>query len=214
MFNTADEKIARFLEELGAKDPYTRAHSERVGDLMERFAAEMLLPEVHIRQMKLAGLFHDAGKLDAPDAILLKISRGESLSAEEKKILEQHVESGGRLSGFDLPSTVMLAIRHHHESWDGDGFPDRLGGTAIPPSARMLTVCDVYAAVTADLPGRAGLKPNKAAALLKKLCGSRLDPKLANVFISKVVKPEMRDSFLRKLLNYIRRIFRKSVVGN
>jgi HD-GYP domain-containing protein (c-di-GMP phosphodiesterase class II) len=212
MFAISDEKTARFLEELGAKDPYTREHSERVGALMEVFAARMLLPDVHIQQMKLAGLLHDAGKLDASDEILRKISTGKSLSTEEKKALESHVESGGRLSLLgDLPASVTLAVRHHHESWDGAGFPDRIGGTAIPPSARMLAVCDVYAAVTADLPGRRGMKPRKAAALLKKLGGSRLDPKLTDVFIKKIVAPEMGVSFARKLTDFFRRIINRII---
>jgi HD-GYP domain-containing protein (c-di-GMP phosphodiesterase class II) len=210
MFTVPDEKIARFLEELDSKDQYTRAHSEKVGALMECFAAKMLLPDVHIRQMKLAGLLHDAGKLDTPDEVLHKISRGESLSPDEKKELEKHVESGNRLSDVgDVPATVTLAVRYHHENWDGEGFPDRLGGTAIPPSARMLAVCDVYAAVTADRPGRRGMKPRKAAALLKKLGGSRLDPKLAGVFIEKIVAPDIPVPLARKLINFIRRIFDK-----
>jgi HD-GYP domain-containing protein (c-di-GMP phosphodiesterase class II) len=209
MFIVSDEKIAAFLKELDSKDTYTREHSIRVGELMERFATEMRLPDVHVRQMMIAGLLHDAGKLDIPDEILHKISHGESLAADEKKALEKHVESDGLLSSVgDLPVTVKLAIRHHHENWDGEGFPDRPGGPAIPPSARMLAVCDVFAAVTADLPGRKGLKPRKAATLLKKLGGSRLDPKLADVFIAKIVTPDIPVSIFRKIINFFRRIIK------
>ncbi|MFA6448792.1 MAG: HD domain-containing phosphohydrolase [bacterium] len=211
MFKISDEIVARFLETLGEKDPYSKAHSERVGALMERFAVEMRIFEVHVPQMKLAGMLHDIGKLDTSEEILKKISLGESLSTEEKRALEPHVESVKYLSKASfLPATVILAIRHHHENWDGSGYPDQLSGDAIPHTARMLAVCDVYDAVTADLQNRKGMPPAKAAALITKLGGSRLDPKLAAVFVRKIVSPNIKTTLLQKIINYIKKIFKKT----
>ncbi len=211
MFKTSDEAIERFLTEMGDKDLYTRSHSERVGGLMEQFAKAIKLPAAHSRQMRLAGLFHDAGKLDMPRRILDVISSGGSLSPDDKKTLEKHVEAESRLAGVgDLPATVTLAIRHHHESWDGSGFPDRLAGTTIPPSARMLAICDVFDAVNEGKPGRASSKPRRATSILRKLSGSRLDPELTEIFVKGVVRinyphTSVKAFFLRFMPSFIRK---------
>ena len=211
MATAEHNSLPAFLDSLGKKDPYTREHSERVGDLMEKFAVAMKLPASHIMQMKVAGLIHDAGKLDTPNEILGRISRGESIPAAEKKALEAHVESESRLAtlGF-IPMTVKLAVRHHHERWDGTGFPDKLAGGAIPPSARMLTVCDVYDAVCSDRPGKKGVGPRKASKMLKKSSGTSLDPKLAQIFIDKIASPEIKPNLLERFIRKLKNLFKRN----
>jgi len=201
MFKISEESIERFLIEMGEKDGYTRAHSERVGAFMQEFAETIKLPPSHALQMRLAGLLHDAGKLDTPKEILEKIGRGDSMSPEEKVEIGKHVEAEGRLArvGY-LPSTIILAVRHHHESWDGKGFPDGLSGTSIPPSARMLAVCDVYDAVSSAKTGRRPVSPRRAVSILKKMAGVRLDPELTDIFICKIVKKNFLWTRVKALL--------------
>lgn len=210
MFRIPEENLRRYLDELGGKDPYTRQHSEKVGELMARFAAAIPLPPAQVRQMLLAGLLHDAGKLDTPKSVLDKIARGVSLDPDEKKIIEAHVESEKLLECVgDLLTSVRQAIRHHHENWDGTGFPDRLAGSDIPPAARMLSICDVYASVTAQRDGRPGMSWRKSVALLRNSSGARLDPKLTEIFIARIASSEKPESAFDKIMNFLRKFFRR-----
>ncbi len=202
MPSAIERQTAEMLAALDAKDPYTRLHSERVGMLMGRFAAAMSLPLPQAKEMTIAGLLHDTGKLDTPNELLEKISQGEPFENDaHKEEMKRHVEAA-RIAHIDLPATVRLAIRHHHEKWDGSGYPDGLAGTDIPPTARMLAVCDVYDAISAERPQRKALAPRKAAAALRKLEGSKLDPKLTEVFIRKVAEPGANISLLERLLRF------------
>jgi len=192
MSNAIERQTAEILVALDAKDPYTRLHSERVGMLMGRFAAAMSLPAPQAKEMTIAGLLHDAGKLDTPDVLLEKISQGNPFESDvQNEEMKRHVDAA-RIAHIDLPATVRLAIRHHHE----------LAGTDIPPTARMLAVCDVYDAVSAERPQRKALAPKKAAAALRKLEGSKLDPKLTEVFIRKVAEPGAAVSLIERLLAF------------
>jgi len=139
--------LARSIE---GKDPYTHGHCERLSDYSARLGQHLGLAEDEITALRRAGVVHDVGKIAVPDAILLKPGR---LTAEEWKLIQEHPVVGERicapLKSFRL---VLPIIRHHHEKLDGSGYPDGLRGDAIPITARVLQVVDVYDALTTDRP--------------------------------------------------------------
>jgi putative two-component system response regulator len=139
--------LARSIE---GKDPYTHGHCERLSDYSARLGEHLGLAEDDITALRRAGVVHDIGKVAVPDAILLKPSR---LTEEEWKLIKEHPVVGERicapLKSFRL---VLPIIRHHHEKLDGTGYPDGLRGEAIPITARVLQVVDVFDALTTERP--------------------------------------------------------------
>jgi putative two-component system response regulator len=139
--------LARSIE---GKDPYTHGHCERLCEYSARLGQQLKLPEGQIIALRRAGIVHDVGKIAVPDAILLKPG---SLTAEEWKLVREHPIVGERicapLKSFRF---VLPIIRHHHEKLDGSGYPDGLRGDAIPVTARVLQIVDVYDALTTVRP--------------------------------------------------------------
>jgi putative two-component system response regulator len=139
--------LARSIE---GKDPYTHGHCERLAEYSARLGEHLQLPEEQLIALRRAGVVHDVGKVAVPDAILLKPGR---LTAEEWTLIKEHPVVGERicapLKSFRL---VLPIIRHHHEKLDGSGYPDGLRGDAIPVTARVLQIVDVYDALTTDRP--------------------------------------------------------------
>jgi putative two-component system response regulator len=139
--------LARSIE---GKDPYTHGHCGRLSDYSARLGQHLGLMEDEITALRRAGVVHDIGKVAVPDAILLKPSR---LTAEEWKLVQEHPGVGERicapLRSFRL---VLPIIRHHHEKLDGSGYPDGLRGDAVPVTARVLQIVDVYDALTTERP--------------------------------------------------------------
>jgi cyclic di-GMP phosphodiesterase len=139
--------LARSIE---GKDPYTHGHCERLAQYSARLGEHLKLSEEQLIALRRAGVVHDVGKIAVPDAILLKPGR---LTAEEWALIKEHPVVGERicapLKSFRF---VLPIIRHHHEKFDGSGYPDGLRGEAIPVTARVLQVVDVYDALTTDRP--------------------------------------------------------------
>jgi putative two-component system response regulator len=139
--------LARSIE---GKDPYTHGHCERLSDYSTRLGEHLGLSEDQLIALRRAGIVHDVGKIAVPDAILLKPG---SLTADEWKLIREHPVVGERicapLKSFRF---VLPIIRHHHEKFDGSGYPDGLRGEEIPVTARVLQVVDVYDALTTDRP--------------------------------------------------------------
>jgi putative two-component system response regulator len=167
--------ILSLSDTLEAKDPYTRGHSQRVGDLAGRLAAEMGLPEAFCARMRVAGLVHDIGKVMVPEAILNKPG---ALSETEMAVIKSHP-----VVGFDICRNlktlhdVLPAIRHHHERFDGSGYPDGLAGRAIPLQARILALADAFDALTSARSYRNLMSQDEAAFLLvKETKAGRWDP--------------------------------------
>jgi putative nucleotidyltransferase with HDIG domain len=129
-----------------------------------------------LRALSLAALLHDVGKLDIPDAILQKPG---ALTAAETAIMQSHANRGAtRLTTLGLPSAVTTIVRHHHEHWDGSGYPWGLKGNEIPLGARIVAVADSFDALTSDRPYRAPLSAAAAAAQLSNPVEHVLDPTL------------------------------------
>ncbi len=139
--------LARSIE---GKDPYTHGHCERLAEYSVRLGQEIGLAEEQITALRRAGVVHDIGKVAIPDAILLKPGR---LTEEEWEIIRQHPVVGERICA-PLKSfrSVLPIIRHHHEKYDGTGYPDKLRGDAIPIAARVLQIVDVFDALTTERP--------------------------------------------------------------
>jgi putative two-component system response regulator len=139
--------LARSIE---GKDPYTHGHCERLAEYSARLGEQLNLPQEQITALRRAGIVHDVGKIAVPDAILLKPGR---LTPDEWTIIREHSVVGERicapLKSFRF---VLPIIRHHHEKLDGSGYPDGLRGEAIPISARVLQIVDVYDALTTERP--------------------------------------------------------------
>jgi putative two-component system response regulator len=149
--------LARSIE---GKDPYTEGHCERLAELSARLGEFIGLEAAQITALRRAGIVHDIGKVAVPDHILLKPGK---LTAKERKHVQRHPVVGegicAPLKSFQL---VLPIIRHHHEKMDGTGYPDGLKGTAIPITARVLQVVDVYDALTTARPYKKALPPAEA----------------------------------------------------
>ena len=149
-----------------AKDPYTEGHCDRLSKYSVALGEKLGLTQELRVALRRGGLVHDIGKLSVPEHILLKPG---PLTAEERKIMEQHTVIGERICA-PLRSFrhVLPIIRHHHEKRDGSGYPDGLKGEQIPLTARILQVTDIYDALTTDRPYRKALPVEKALAIMRE----------------------------------------------
>ncbi len=166
-----------------AKDHYTHAHSDRVSRFCVAAARRMGITESDaLRQIELAGVLHDIGKIAIPDAVLSKTTK--LTSQEYNQLVKTHVRVGaqivGNVSGLER---VAAAILHHHERYDGGGYPDGLRGEAIPLTSRLVAVADTFDAMTSDRPYRKALSHQVAFAELKKCCGTQFDPDVVAAFV-------------------------------
>ena len=155
--------LARSIE---GKDPYTHGHCERLSDYSVRLGEHLGLSEDQLVALRRAGIVHDVGKIAVPDAILLKPGR---LTPDEWIIIREHSVVGERicapLKSFRF---VLPIIRHHHEKFDGSGYPDGLRGDAIPVTARVLQIVDVYDALTTDRPYKKAFSVTDALQTMKE----------------------------------------------
>ncbi len=167
-------------EALEAKDPNTCGHSERVGRIASRLGQEMGLDATTISDLYLAGLLHDVGKIGVRDSVLLKAGQ---LTVEEVRHIQQHSVVGDRIVGrIKQLEHLRPGIRNHHERWDGQGYPDRLAGEAIPQLARVLAVADSCDAMLAARVYRPALAPEAIEAVFQEGAGSQWDPAIVRAF--------------------------------
>lgn len=167
---------------LEMKDEETSAHCERVATNAWRLGRALGLPRAEREALYWAGYLHDVGKLATPTHILSKPGR---LTPDEFRVVQQHTVRGEALLLAVSPSFARLAegVRHHHERWDGAGYPDGLAGTAIPLFGRILGVVDVFEALTSDRPYRPALGETFAAQVIREGAGSHFDPAIASAFL-------------------------------
>ncbi|MDW7740296.1 MAG: HD-GYP domain-containing protein [Bacillota bacterium] len=166
---------------IDAKDPYTKGHSSRVADYVVSLARELKWPEDRVEFLQYIALIHDVGKVAVPEDILKKDS---ILSAEEFAIMKTHSEAGAEvIKGIKYFASGSDIIKHHHERWDGNGYPERVKGDEIPEGARILAVADAFDAMTSDRPYRKSLQPNLALKELEDCSGTQFDPKVVEAFI-------------------------------
>lgn len=181
MRETFVQVIRALAGALDARDVYTAGHSHRMSEVAIDIGHEMGLSDDELDQLEYAGALHDIGKIGVPDRVLLKQGR---LNDEERVIIEAHPVIGDLIvSPVKRLSTERSLIRHHHERWDGHGYPDGLAGEAIPLLARILAVADSFDAMTAQRPYRMiPLTPAEAYAEIMKCSGSQFDPTVVEFF--------------------------------
>jgi putative nucleotidyltransferase with HDIG domain len=174
------EALARVID---ARDPYTFEHSARVSAISLELAQGMALSESELVVLRRAGLLHDVGKIGVPDRVLAKTG---PLNDEEWAAIRRHPVIGYEMLK-DVPflQPSLDPIRHHHERWDGEGYPDKLKGGSIPRLARIVTVADAFDAMTSDRPYRQGFSFEFAARTIISEAGRQFDPEVVEVFKAK-----------------------------
>ncbi|NUL83202.1 MAG: diguanylate cyclase [Armatimonadetes bacterium] len=164
-----------------AKDPYTEGHSRRVAELSARLAQFVGLPQSEVELIRITGTLHDVGKIGIPDSILKKDG---PMDPDERALMETHPVLGEIIVG-KVPqlATTLPGVRHHHETWNGKGYPDGLTGEDIPLMARILALSDSFDAMTSDRPYRKGMGIEKALGIIENELGEQFDPFLGARFL-------------------------------
>lgn len=172
--------VRSLVSAIEAKDNYTRGHSERVALYTKRLAEQMGYDPIELEQVYLAALLHDVGKIGVSDAVLKKEGK---LTAEEYAEIAKHPDEGWAILGdLEHLQYVLPGVLHHHERWDGRGYPDGLAGESIPLDGRLMAVADAYDAMTSDRPYRKGMPVEKAEAILREGSGVQWDPACVDAF--------------------------------
>jgi hypothetical protein len=171
--------LTRLALALERKDLYTLGHSRRVARQSCRIAAELGLDNAEIQELAEAAALHDVGKIRVPDAVLQK--KG-PLTIEEFAVVQEHPEVGAQLVSAMGRTRLTAAVLHHHENWDGRGYPRGLEGEDIPLFARIISVADAHDAMTSDRPYRKGLSHSDAVTVVKEQSGRQFDPRIVAAF--------------------------------
>jgi len=181
------EIVRALVNAVEAKDHYTFGHSERVGMYARHLGAALGLKAKVCQRIYLAGLLHDVGKIAVHDNLL---KNANSLNDDEFVDIRRHSEEGWNiLYGLDALDDVLVGVLHHHERWDGRGYPDGLREDTIPLDARILAVADAYDAMTSDRPYRQALPQAKAEEILRRGAGVQWDPHVVATFLR--IMPDM-----------------------
>jgi putative two-component system response regulator len=163
-----------------ARDEYTRVHVDRVFQFSRALAHELGWDEAHMEALEYGAILHDIGKISVRESVLRKPG---SLSEEEWQEMRRHPLVGARMiEGIPFLAPAVPIIRHHHERWDGSGYPYGLQGEEIPEAARLLAVADALDAITSDRPYRAAESPETAYEIIMDQAGRQFDPRMIEAF--------------------------------
>jgi putative nucleotidyltransferase with HDIG domain len=176
------EAIESLNATVDAKDPYTAGHSARVQRIALAVAAELGFDREQIDAVRFGGLFHDIGKIAVPDTILTKPDK---LDDSEFELIKSHPADGAEIvSHFSRLHATVPLIRHHHERWDGNGYPDRLAGNDIPVEACVVGLADAWDAMTTDRPYRSALTIDGAIDEVRRCRGNQFSPTVVDAFFA------------------------------
>ena len=187
---------------LDSEDKYTRGHSMRVTLYSILLAKELGVSQTDIEKLEIASLLHDIGKVGISEEILQKPT---GLTDEEYEIMKTHSENAEKIiTGIKKLENIIPIVRHHHERWDGRGYPDKLQGEEIPFFARIVALADTYDAMTSTRPYRKALSHDEAIKEIKKCAGTQFDPILAEKFVEiqnkiKAAKENPDEFYLKNL---------------
>ncbi len=191
------EIVSTMRRVVDAKDAYTRGHSDRVSYYSYRLAQRLGHDAQFCENTRLAGLFHDVGKLSIPDDILLKSSK---LTSDEYQIIKTHPQNGAELlSVITHFRPILPAVRSHHERIDGRGYPDGLSGQDIPEAARIIAVTDTFDAMTSDRQYRSSIDFDRAIDELERAKGTQLDAHIVTVFLDMIRKQDFWDTMREEM---------------
>lgn len=179
---SGDEALLRSLSQtIELKDPYTRGHSDRVADYSTGLAHALHLPEAMIKAIRTGSILHDCGKIGVPEHILKKKS---GLNEAEYEVIKYHPRWGADVAlQANLSSHIVNIILHHHERYDGSGYPSGLQGTNIPLEARIVTLADVYDALSSERCYRHSYNRAKAIQIMLVMKGIVFDPEIFDMFL-------------------------------
>jgi len=177
----SDELFLVLAKIIDARDPYVSSHTTKVADYAVAIAAELGLPALRVESIRQAALLHDIGKIGVSEQILNKPAK---LSDEEYEIIKIHTSLGAELLET-CQSLRHLAplVEHHHEWWNGTGYPDHLQGEAIPLESRILAVCDAVEAMASDRPYSRAMSLDEIIAELRRCAGTQFDPNIVEKFV-------------------------------
>ncbi len=186
------QTIGALAEAVDKRDPFTSKHSQRVRTISVDIGRQMRVSAGELEALEWGGLLHDVGKIGVPDSILLKQGK---LTREERITMNAHPVLGAQIIGpVDRLAPELPVIRHHHEWYNGSGYPDRLMGDEIPKLARILHVADAFEAMTADRPYRKALSNEQALGELRKFAGVQFDPEVVDAFVKTSWADDIRDA--------------------
>lgn len=175
------ESIQTLRYTVEAKDPYTRGHSDRVSEYSVLIGKYLGLPDNQLDLLRIGGLFHDIGKIGVPDSILLKTER---LTDDEYSEIKNHPSIGVHiLSNASLFQNLLPVVEHHHERYDGNGYPARLAGEKIPQLARIAAIADTFDAMTSKRSYRDPLPLDVVISEMERCKGTQFDPNITNTFL-------------------------------
>jgi putative nucleotidyltransferase with HDIG domain len=192
LYSTMEEiyinTIAALAAAIDAKDSYTHGHSERVTHYSIALAETLNLSEMEIKLIKQAAILHDVGKIGIADSILCKPGK---LSDDEFLTIRTHPDKGSKIiNKIKFMGKIDLYIRHHHERYDGTGYPDKLKGKNIPLGARIISISDTFDAMTSTRSYRKALSIEIAKNELIRCKGTQFDPELVDIFVSLIEKDQ------------------------
>ena len=175
------DSVAALVRAVEAKDPYTRRHSEQVAHYALNLAGALGLPAMMVESIRVASLLHDIGKIGVPDHILTKPG---PLTDEEFEYIRRHPALGANiLSSITLFEAEAKLVQHHHETWDGKGYPDGLTGEESPLASRIIQVADSMDAMLMERTYKSGYPVKKMLAELERCAGTQFDPRIAAVAV-------------------------------
>ena len=181
------ESMAAFAAMIDAKNPYTRHHSQRVGNYAARLAKAVGLDEEAQERCRFGGQIHDIGKIGIADCILDKPG---PLTGEERKLMEQHASIGADcIRSISCMQPYVPMVELHHEMWNGEGYPHGMRREETPLEARIVKIADFYDAITSNRPYRAAMNLEKAVRIMREESGTHFEPDLLQIFLDTVPTP-------------------------
>jgi len=183
---------------LDARDPYTMGHSKRVARMACALGQRLGMGEAELSDLEREAIFHDIGKIQTPDDVLLK---GESLSRAEEEQMKSHPVDGTEILRMaPFLHRYIPVVRAHHEWYNGDGYPDGIKGDKIPLHAQLIALADAFDAMTVDRPYREALSTEEAIDEILQFRGTQFSPELADAFAKMVrEKPPMDETILKSM---------------
>ena len=184
LLNAYVDTIKALLKALDTRDAITSGHSLRVAEYCKAVAQRLGFSTVERRNLELAALLHDLGKIGNSEYILGKPGK---LTEQELFMVQKHPEiGGGILDEVEFLKPIIAAVRHHHERFDGRGYPDGLAGEQIPLASRIISAAETYDVLTAGIPYKEVLSRDQAFEELRRSSGNQLDPEIVNTFIATI----------------------------
>jgi putative nucleotidyltransferase with HDIG domain len=178
------DSITSLVTALEARDEYISGHSGRVAGMALSLALELDIPRHQVEKIRLAGLLHDIGKIGIRKSVLKK--QGELSDDEYSHMASHSIIGEGILRSVIDDGEILTMVRHHHERYDGKGYPDGMVGRQIPVGARILAVADMYDAMTSDRPYRKAVDPRIALDEIKRQSRIQLDPGIVEAFLAMI----------------------------